>query len=383
MRDVLADERAAFAALSDAVLAIASELSLDPVLHKLVDAARHLGGARYAAIGIPDDEGTGFSRFITSGMSDAQIEAIGPLPRTHGLLGAMLAETLPYRTDDITADPRFWGWPAAHPDMRSFLGVPIVSKGTVIGAVYLTEKHGAGRFDESDEQRIVLLAAHAAIAIDNARLFERSRELSVVSERNRLARELHDAVTQTLFSLTLSARTAAGLVRSDPDRAEAELARLAELARAIQAELRALIFQLRPADLETDGLVATLRHHVDVLGRVHRLPIGLRVDGERRLDPALELGAFRVAQEALHNALRHAAATRVDVTVAADAERLRLTVADDGVGFDPSDRALRSRRLGVTSMRERARELGGRLTIASAPGQGTTVALDLPADGPT
>src|SRR5439155_4632192 len=135
-----------------------------------------------------------FARFITSGMSDELVAAMGPLPRTHGLLGAMLESPEPYRSEDIRRDPRFRGWwPSAHPQMRSFLGVPIVARGAVIGALYLTEKDGAATFSGDDERLIELLAAHAAIAIENARLHERSRELSIVEERNRLARELHDS----------------------------------------------------------------------------------------------------------------------------------------------------------------------------------------------
>src|SRR3954467_7287117 len=130
----------AFRALSDVVLALAGEHEVEPVLQKLVHSARELGGARYAALGIPDGEGA-FASFITSGMSDELIEAMGPLPRTHGMLGAMLDSPEPHRTDDLTQDPRFRGWwPRAHPQMRSFLGVPIVARGEVLGAIYLTGK---------------------------------------------------------------------------------------------------------------------------------------------------------------------------------------------------------------------------------------------------
>src|SRR5580692_5640215 len=134
-------------AVSDAVLAIAAKLSVDEVLQRLVDAARELAGARYAALGIPDGQG-GFRRFLVAGMSDELVASMGPLPRTHGMLGAILETTGPYLTDDIHDDPRFRGWwPRQHPDMRSFLGVPIVARGEVIGAFYLTEKEGAEAFN--------------------------------------------------------------------------------------------------------------------------------------------------------------------------------------------------------------------------------------------
>jgi signal transduction histidine kinase len=365
---------AAFETMSEAVLAVAGQSALEPVPAGLVRSARRLVDARYAALGVPDEEGTGFDRFLTDGMSDELIAEIGPLPRTHGLLGAMLSDPAPYRTDDIRGDPRFQWWPTAHPDMRSFLGVPIVSAGRVVGAFYLTDKEGAPAFDAADQRVIELLAAHAAVAIDNARLHERSRELGVVEERNRLARELHDAMTQTLFSLVLTADAAATLMDDDPQRARAELSEVRVLARRTMAELRSLIFELRPAELEQDGLVATIRKRAEVLGRAHDLLVEVEVDAEPDLHPDAELEVQRVVQEALHNAVRHASGTAVRVVLAAD----HIAVTDDGVGFDPTDAHLRSRHLGLVSMEERAAAVGGVLRIDSAPGAGSTVTLELP-----
>src|SRR3954452_24829937 len=362
--------------LSDAVLAVAAQRSVDEVLQGLVDRARELAGARYAALGIPDGDG-GFSQFLVAGMSAKLIARLGPLPRTHGMLGAMLEGPAPYRTHDIHTDPRFRGWwPNAHPDMSSFLGVPIVAAPGVIGAFYLTEKEGADVFDDADQELIELLAAHAAIAITNARLYERSRELSMLSERNRLALELHDVVSQKLFSLVLTADAAGTLLDRDGDApaARAQVTRLQELASQTLDELRSLVLELRPPDLERDGLAGVLRKHVEVMGRLHGVDIELAVDEEVEGDAEV----LRIAQEALHNALRHAAATRIAVRLAARDGRLVLEVADDGAGFDPRDRELRARRLGLTSMEERARRLGGRLRIDSAPGRGTTVRLEAP-----
>src|SRR5215210_5795085 len=258
---------------------MAAEREVEPVLQRLVHAARELGGARYAALGVPDGEGA-FARFITSGMSERLIEAMGPLPRTHGLLGAMLESPEPYRIDDIHTDPRFRGWwPSAHPDMRSFLGVPVVARGRVIGAVYLTEKAGGGPFTAEDERLIGLLAAHAAIAIENARLHERSRELSIVEERNRLARELHDSVTQQLFGVVLAAQSAGELLARGDAAAAGEVERVQGLARSAMEELRSVVFELRPASLEAEGLGQALRKHVDVVRRIttHPPAIELRI----------------------------------------------------------------------------------------------------------
>jgi signal transduction histidine kinase len=378
----------ALKAVSDAVLAVASKLSVEEVLQRLVDSARELADARYAALGIPDGEG-GFRRFLVSGMSDQLIAAMGPLPRTHGMLGAMLDAAAPYRTEDIHDDPRFRGWwPRRHPDMRSFLGVPIVSGDEVIGAFYLTEKQGAATFDAQDEAMIELLASHAAIAITNARLYERSRELSIISERNRLALELHDVVSQKLFSVMLTAEAAAAQLDRDPDAARAQLERLRELARESLDELRSLILGLRPPELERDGLEGALRKELEMLAHVHGVDIDLEVDGagtraagSENGDGEREFAILRIAHEALNNAVRHARADHVVVALSQRPDVVTVEVRDDGVGFDPQSAEVRSRHLGLTSMEERARELGGRLEIRSAPGSGTTVLLRVEGDG--
>jgi signal transduction histidine kinase len=374
----------ALRAVSDAVLAVASQHSVDQVLQRLVEAARELVNARYAALGIPDGSGS-FRRFLVAGMSDELVATMGPLPRTHGMLGAMLEASGAYRTADIHDDPRFRGWwPREHPDMRSFLGVPIRARAEVIGAFYLTEKQGDAAFDGRDQELIELLAAHAAIAITNAHLFERSRELSILSERNRLALELHDAVSQKLFSLNLSADSAATLLERDPAAAAVQLARVRELSREALAELRSLIFGLRPADLASDGLEGALSKEAAMLGRVHGIDVRLRADcpgsptgdGDDAAQRAAEV--LRIAHEALHNAVRHSAAQHVTIRLDGRGPELSLEVADDGIGFDPEDPELRSHHLGLTSMEERAQELGGRLRLRSAPGAGTTVTLEVP-----
>jgi signal transduction histidine kinase len=362
-------------AVSDAVLAVAAELSVDEVLQRLVDSARELAHARYAALGLPDGDG-GFRRFLTSGMSDALIASLGPLPRQHGVLGAMLETPSPYRTADIHDHPRFRGWwPDRHPDMRSFLGVPIVAPAGVIGAFYLTEKLDAPDFSDEDEELIGLLAAHAAIAIANARLHEQARELSIAAERNRLALDLHDAVSQKLFALVLSAEAARTLLERDPAAASDQVEKLQGQAQEALEELRSLVFELRPPDLEKDGLAGALRKHVELLGRLGEQELEFVVDDGIPADLHRDGEVLRIAQEALQNARKHAQANHVAVRLRIDEDGLLLEVEDDGVGFDPDAPATRSRRLGLTSMEERAQRVGGTLEIRSAPGAGTTIRL--------
>ena len=367
-------------AMREAILALVGEPSLDRVLPTLVQGARELVNARYAAVGVPDETGDGFAEFVYTGMSDELVNQIGPLPRSHGLLGAMLNETRPSRTPDIRKDPRFDWWPDTHPRMSSFLGVPIVSKEKVIGAFYLTDKLDGAEFSEADQEVIEVLASPAAVAIDMARLYERSRELSVVEERNRLARDLHDSVSQKLFSMSLTAEAALLAVDNEPETAKQELGNLRDLSRTVLQEMRALIFELRPADLEAEGLVPTLQKHVEVLRRTRHLDVEVRADAYETQPKNVELTIFRIVQEALNNAIQHAAARRIQVTIARRGDRLAVVVADDGGGFDTADPQIRARRLGITSMEERAQELGGRLTVESSAGDGTRVVLELPID---
>jgi len=374
----VADAPAALAAVTDAMVGIAGDLSLDTVLERLVHAARDLVDARYAALGTPDADG-GFDRFITAGMTDDEVESMGPLPRTHGLLGAMLTDPAPFRIDDITTDPRFRGWwPDTHPLMRSFLGVPIVFKGDVIGAFYVTDKTTGPTFSAADEEVVGLLAAHAAVLMEHARFFQVSRELSVLDERNRLARDLHDAMTQTLFSLRLTLETAAATLADDPAAAVRHVQDASMLVETTFRELRTLIFELRPPALEADGLAETVRKHLDVVGRAHGLAVRVTTSGEGRLPTGVEEALYRIVQEAVTNVVRHARATTVDVDLAIDGSMASVEVRDDGVGFDLAARPIRTRHLGLTSMRERAQGAGGTWRITSAPGEGTSVRVEVP-----
>lgn len=370
-------------ALSEAVLAVSRRRPVEEVLRGIVEAARELIGAEYAALGVPDADDS-FASFVVAGITDEQWRAIGPLPRRHGLLGEMLRGARPERLADIRSDPRFRGWPPAHPDMADFLGMPIGDGTAVLGALYLANKRGGGGFTAADEELLGVLAAHAAIALTNARLYERERELTVVEERTRLARELHDAVAQKLFSLRLTVSAAAELVERDPARARTSLDQVLQLSAEALAELRSAIFALRPAELGDDGLVPTLRAHVEVLRRLHQVRIDVETC-ETPLPPLTteaEDAVFRVAQEALHNALRHSGADRIAVSVRPVAGRVVLEVCDDGAGFDLRAVERTWRRLGLASMRARALALGGVFVVMAAPGRGTTVRLEVPVPPP-
>jgi signal transduction histidine kinase len=283
--------------LSAAVLAVTRHLSVRDVLQTIVTTARDLLDCEYAALGVPDDT-DGFAEFLVDGIPDEQRAAIGVLPRQHGLLAAMLREAKPERLADIRQDPRYEWWPAAHPVLVDFLGMPITDGDEILGALYLANRRGGGGFTEADEGLLGVLAAHAAIALTNARLYEQSRELTLVEERQRIARELHDAVAQLLFSLRLTVQAAAVILRRDPDRAEQELAEVARLAATAGDQLREIVAELRPRELSDAGLVATLRRRVDLLDRVHRATVRFTADPGIRLSHRAEEVVLRVAEEA-------------------------------------------------------------------------------------
>ena len=334
--------------VSQVVLSVTRQLAVRDVLQVIVQSARSLVGARYAALGVPDAHGS-FGEFVVDGISDRQWRAIGPLPRQHGMLGVLLREARPERLADIRTDPRFeGGWPSAHPDLSGFLGVPVKDGGEVLAIIFAANKvvpeagpgtgPGAGtQFTARDEELLSLFAAHAAIALTNARLSERSRELSVLEERSRLAGDLHDAVSQKLFSLRVRARAAAVLAGRDPARAAAEMEAVAQLGAEAHAELRAVIDGLAPPELGEAGLAESLRRYAVLAGRAHGVAVGfeaavLPVLGERQ-----EAALYRVAQEALHNALRHAGAGRIAIALSRSPRRVILEVTDDGAGFAAGD----------------------------------------------
>jgi len=370
---VAAGQDEIFERVSQVVLAVASQLSVRDVLQMIVRSARSLAGARYAALGVPGEAGT-FAEFVVDGLTAREQAAIGPLPRQHGMLAVMLKEGKPLRLADIRTDPRFWGWPAAHPELTDVLGVPISEGGQILGFIFAACKTEPGGFTDWDERLVSLFAAHAAIALTNARLYERGRELSVLQERARLARDLHDAVSQKLFSVRAKARASAILVHRDPARAVEEIDSIAALAGEAHAELRAVIDGLAPPELAAGGLAGSVRGYATLAGRTYGSDVLVRVEELPDLDPVRQTAVYRIAQEAIGNALRHSGGA-VSVCLSRRQRNVVLEVSDAGRGFDLG---APQQGLGLASMRERAGSVGGTLKITSIPGTGTKVRLTVP-----
>jgi len=355
------------------LLSLGDSPDLTLILQRILRAARNAVEARYAALGVPDGRG-GFARFITAGISEKHAAEIGELPRVHGVLGALL-DSGPIVLDDIRRHPRFSYFPRHHPVMTDFLGVPITHRGEVLGNIFLSGRRG-GRFTAQDRHAVEVLARYAGVAIANADVYSDAQELAVAEERSRVARELHDAASQRLFSLVYEARAAGMRAQSAED--AAAFARLEQRAQETLHELRGLVFALRPKSLERDGLAVTLLDHVEALRRTHGIDISLEADPELGLSLDAEQELLRIAQEAMQNAVKHGGGAAVRVLLRRKSGSVVLTVRDDGPGFDPESLPRTVRSLGMTTMRQRARSLGGELSVRSAPGRGAVVSVRVP-----
>ena len=381
---------------------ITSDLRLSDLLKKAADAVHELLGYPNVAIALvdPDDPRTlildtlgGHYRSIIHGEYRFRID--------QGIMGAAARTRETVLVNDVTTDPRYFETPGGA-EVYAELAVPILFGDSVLGVLNVETDEP---LDESDAELLRLVADQMGVAISNARLHAVVRELAANEERNRLARELHDSVTQLLFSMTLIAQSLAAAWRRDPSEGERRVDRLLQLSQTALAEMRSLLSELRAVggatenaaapvaravdSLKRHGLVGALRRHVRELA-ADGLSVTLHARGYVPLPVEDEFELFRIAQEALHNVSKHAAARSVDVRVTSTADGTLLRVHDDGSGFDERQLPTGGGGLvgghGLRTMRERAESLGGRFAVVSRPGKGTTVEIAIPAgyatDGP-
>jgi len=358
----------------EAVLTISSGLDLATILQRIVEVAADLVDARYAALGVLDEERTRLVEFITVGLSEEQHQAIGALPHGHGILGLLILDAKPVRLPDLTDHPDSYGFPPNHPPMRSFLGVPIRVRDEVFGNLYLTDKTTAEVFSDVDEELIIALAGAAAVAIENARLHGRLQDVRLLEDRERIARDLHDSVIQRLFATGLSLQGAARLVQ-DPkvvDRLEAAVDDIDATVR----QIRTVIFGLESIKRTAGGLrervLAVVHEAARPLGFEPRVVFDGPIDAAATDAVAVEV--VGVLREALSNVARHASATKVDVSIEAGDE-LVVQVVDNGVGPPGPDTPMGS---GLANMQARAERLGGRMSLTTASPSGTAVDWRVP-----
>jgi signal transduction histidine kinase len=365
-------------ALDQAVRGISGVLEVERVLQLIVDRVRDLVTAQYAAIGIVDDRGE-IEQFITSGISEEDRARIGDLPRGHGLLGLIIRESRAYRIPDIGAHPERYGFPPHHPEMSSFLGMPIMASGAAVGRLYLTNKLGAAEFSTEDQALVEMFALHAGIAIENARLHDQVRRFAVVDERDRISRDLHDSVIQAIYAQTLSLDDVPELVQTEPEHAARRVDDAIDALHAVIRDIRNFIFGLRPVLLESGSIVEGF-HALAAELRRGGVEVSVILAGdEEDLDLPIAIVAelLAVVREALSNVARHATAERAEIELTAAPDEIRLQVTDDGRGFEPDD-APEHGHHGLANMRARVVKLGGTFVVSSAPGSGARIIVILP-----
>jgi signal transduction histidine kinase len=347
------------------------------LLRRIADLAREVIGASYGAVGVLGPEGE-LSGFVYSGIDEEAARKIGPLPTGRGVLGAVIEEGRPLRLREIADYPRAYGFPEHHPEMHTFLGVPIVVKGTVFGRLYLTEKEGGADFTKDDERIAQMLAAQAGVAIENARLTEAVRDLAVLEERERISKELHDGVIQAVYSIGLALQAAISLVPRDPDTAVQRIdGAIAELDNVVR-DVRNYIFELRPSLVVERGLRDAIHELAEDL-RVNTLAnvvVELQEEACSSLSGERELHIIQIVREVLSNVARHSEASEVLIRcMRRDEQELVLEVTDDGKGID-SERVRAGH--GLRNMEERALELGGELDISPGRVKGMRHRLRVP-----
>jgi signal transduction histidine kinase len=368
------------AGLVEAGIALAAELDIESMLQRLAHLARDVVGAGYAAVGVIGDDGS-LTRFVYSGIDEETAAKIGHLPRGVGVLGALIQEGRPLRLRDISDHPRSSGFPEHHPPMKNFLGVPIIARGRIFGRLYFTEKRGRPEFSKDDERIAMTLASQAGVAVENARLTaeirERSEDLAVLEERDRIAKELHDGVIQSIYSVGLSLQGATSLARRDPDTTVKRLEEAIRTLDDVVRDVRSYIFALQPRSVEEKGLRAGIQElakdlEVNTLAEVSVLLDAAGIDA---IDDEDQADVIQMVREILSNVARHAVASEVSVTCARGDGEVMIRFEDNGVGFDPTTVV---RGHGLNNIQDRVTKLGGRLEIAPRDPKGTTHVLYIP-----
>lgn len=367
-------------ALNRAALAIAGELDVDKVLQLIVDSAREVVGAAYAALAVGDWRVPGpgnVHRFVVSGMGRDEISNVIHWPHGRGLLGAVIHGQEPIRLKHIHDDPRSVGYPKGHPPVEGFLGVPIIGSGETLGNLYLTNKQEGLEFTAADQQLIEMLAAHAAVAIQNARLYAQVERLAILEERTRIGMDLHDGVIQSIYAVGLTLESTRLALPDDADEVSSLLDVAIEGLNDAIRDIRNFILDLRPRRFAGDvqqGLAQLVREFQA------NTMVPVSVDFPERLeDLPLPIGRaiFLTTQEALANIARHARAKNVILSLKYADKSVMLTVQDNGRGFDVTNESLRVGH-GLANMQARAESLHGSFLIEATLHKGTTLLMSLP-----
>jgi signal transduction histidine kinase/predicted hydrocarbon binding protein len=375
----MSERTRALSALNDVIAAASGSLDLKTVLARSIERVVDVAHGEAGAIHLLGEEDQLLRLAASRGVSPAVQAHIESVLVEAGLAGAALASADPLVVPCLRGSARpLYALPAD--ETQAYAGVPIRVKGTPIGVLSVV-RDGERPFEASDISLLASIAGQVGVSVENARLHERAEQLAVVRERERLARELHDSVTQSLYSLTLLSEAGRQWAeRGDLSRVEESLARLSDIGQHALKEMRLLVYQLRPLVLRREGLVGALQLRLDAVEKRAGVDAQLVVEGPVDIPPVVEEELYRIAQEALNNALKHAAASSVKVHVLGGQNEFVLRIADNGCGFDPQASFDRGG-MGLTSMLERSKTIRAILEISSSPCSGTTVEVRLPQHG--
>ncbi len=354
------------------VSSIVEQVDLQALLEATIDAAVELTDARFGALGVVNEYGR-LVEFHHKGVSAQEAHRIGDLPVGRGILGDITRHGVVVRSEDIGLHVGYTGMPLDHPEMSSFLGVPVKVRDKIFGNLYVTEKSGG--FNEQDEAVVSALAVAAGAGIHAIRMGRELRDRAIVEDRERIARDVHDTIIQNLFAVglgleVLSTRSA------DPD-LQATLDGASGAIDASIAELRRLIYDLHGDVPRRSSLAEEVEELVDRLGDLHDIPIAVRLTESDIpvLDGAVIDDLLQIVREAVSNALRHSGGSSISVVISTGERSLFLAIVDDGRGFD----VRRSPRgLGLANMQTRARRAGGELHVVSGEEGGTSIEVRIP-----
>jgi PAS domain S-box-containing protein len=371
----VADRTRELSALYEVMAVTSASLDLDMVLENCLDPVLAVMQSEVGAVHLLD-ETKGMLRLAAwRGIPQDLVDNISSVPADGGLAGWVVERGEPLVVPDSATGLRpLLAIPVTGP--QAYVGVPIRAKGQMLGVLSVVGEAGR-QFDAAEVSLLSSIADHVGVAVENARLYRQAEQLAVLRERERLARELHDSVTQSLYSLHLLSEAGRQLAAAEGlDRVGGYLERLSDISQQALKEMRLLVYELRPLVLKREGLVGALQQRLDAVEKRAGVETRLLVEGEVELPASVEEGLYRIAQEALNNVLKHAGATSVTVTVRGGGDRVELEITDDGTGFDP-DTMIDHGGMGLVSMRERAEKMGGSFAVLSAPAGGTRVRVNV------
>lgn len=372
----VADRTKELATLNAIAAVVSRSLELGEILHDALDKTLQTMDIESGGIYLLESESGELVLAAYQGLSGQFAGEIDRLKVGEGFSGRVVENGEPVVVKDMSMDPWLTRTVAREAGYRSLASVPVQSRGRVLGALFAATR-GYREFTPQDIQLLSSIGHQIGVAVENAQLFSRAQRLAVMEERNRLARDLHDSVTQAVYGVTLYAEAAARLLSvGQVETAASHLGELRCTAQQALREMRSLIFELRPSVLEKEGLVAALQSRLESVEGRTGLRTELKVEGESRLSKTVEEGLYRICQEALNNVLKHSQARSVGVQLQVEEKLAVLEIHDDGAGFDP-DAVAEHGGLGLRGMEERAAQLGARMTIRSSPGAGTTIRVEV------